>query len=126
VVTSACRSARWAGQRAEEQQRLGERAEELCGRNKQQFASSGGPGHLGGDAVGPGVARGELRSGPGHSGAVVQALGGGGLGEDRAHRIVHRLQTIDHAVSAAVGAGGVVMGGVARRRAAAVQVNLCR
>jgi hypothetical protein len=82
--------------------------------------------------VGPGVARGELRSGPEHSGAVVQALGGGGLGEDRAHRTVHRLQTIDHAVSAAVGAGGVVMGGVARghtvasARAAAVQVNLCR
>jgi hypothetical protein len=82
--------------------------------------------------VGPGVARGELRSGPEHSGAVVQALGGGGLGEDRVHRTVHRLQTIDHAVSAAVGAGGVVMGGVARghtvasARAAAVQVNLCR
>jgi hypothetical protein len=52
-------------------------------------------------------------------------------GEDRAHRIVHRLQTIDHAVSAAVGAGGVGMGGVARGhtvasvRVAAVQVNLC-
>jgi hypothetical protein len=91
--TSACRSARCACQRAEEQQLLEERAEELCGRIKQQFASYGGPGHRGGDAVGPGVARGELRSGPGHSRAVVQALGGRGLGEDRAHRTVHRLQT---------------------------------
>jgi hypothetical protein len=79
--TEACRSARRAGQRTEEQQRLGERAQERRRCSKQQFASPGGPGRRGGDAVGPDVARGELRSGPGHSGAVVQALGGGGLGE---------------------------------------------